>query len=291
MSSPKPPPAAGKRPPKKFPGLDAIRNRKPSERPTGRPRTREWTEEELAALPPSARRRILVSTVPIFTAAGIVRAGRVTKLTRELVGVIVRNLVSGAPVEVCAGAAGVASNTLREWMARGVATDPETGAHLEPEGSVFRELAESVERARSDWWLSTYARIGSGKTGWQGRAWLAERKDPHALGPPAKRLEHSGPGGGGIRIIPTAVEIPAEIPDDHPAIVAASRQVATRRAELAATREASEKLDPVLRAAFDAAPPATNGSAKPRGFGAVNGAAAVVIAGAVEIPEERDPDG
>lgn len=262
-------PSSGKKPPRKFPGVDAVRSRKPTGRPRGRPK-REWTEEELAALPPSARRRVLASSVPIFTAAGIVRAGTVGKLDRDLIAVIVKNLVSGAPVEVCAGAAGVSNRSLHEWMARGTATDPETGELLEPPGSVYRELAQSVERARSGWWLSTYAKISAGKNGWQGAAWLAERKDPHALGPPAKRLEHSGPGGGGIRIIPTTVEIPAEIPDDHPAIVAASRQVATRRAELAATREQNGVH--------------TNGKA--------NGAheATAVVLGSVEIPEERDPD-
>lgn len=275
-----------KKPREKFPGVDVIRNRrKPGEPPKrGAPPRRQWTPEEIAALPPSRRRRLLVRTVPIMTPAGIVRVGTPSKLTQELIAEIVTNLATGAPVEVCAGAAGISTPTLQEWMARGIRADelnPETGQPFEPPESLYRELAIAVERARSGWWLRTYGVISSGKNGWQGRAWLAERKDPHALGPPAKRLEHSGPGGGAIRIVPSSVEIPAEIPDDHPAIVAASRHVEQRRRELGATEPNGH-----------AANGKSNGANGRHVVESSSTTATLVAASgsAVEIPEERDPD-
>lgn len=208
----------------------AARNPKPP--PKGKRKRRQLTQAELDALPPSHRERALRGrSVPVYSGSGLVMMGRPSKLTRELIGDFVTNLLSGAPVERIAGALGVHTSTLHEWLAKGHAHASETP----PRDSLYRDLADAAARAREQWWVKTYAKISSGTAGWQGRAWLAERLDRATLGR-QQSIEVTGKAGGAIRIT-GSVELPAEIPDGHPSLSASSNGVS--RLNGAGHREAS----------------------------------------------------
>lgn len=255
MTQSKPPPSKKG----KFPGLDAIRARaaRPPEEKSrpGRPR-KNWTAEELARLSPSDRRRVERRTVAVRKGDNAVeraelspRSGRVA-LTPELIETIALNVASCAPLKDCAQAAGISRETLDEWLRR--ADDPR-----EPD-PIYRSLAESVARARSTAVVGMAATARSGRKGWQGSAWLLERRYPEEFGPPKRQLEHSGTGpGGGIRVV-GSVELPAEVPDG-----------AERR--------------PLNGAA----------SSAPRGSASVaqsSSSGLAVVASGVALPPEEDPD-
>lgn len=140
--------------------------------------------------------------------------GRKTKLNPVVRATLVENILTGAPLEFCAAAAGVSRSVIYDWLGRGQVED------AEGKESEYSVLFRDVARARAKWWVATYGKISLGEQGWQGRAWIAERLDPGRLSPPARRLEHSGPGGGGIRMIASSVEIPNEVPEDHPSLAA-----------------------------------------------------------------------
>lgn len=210
----------------KFPGLDAIRERakRPPEekkRP-GRPR-KNWTADELAKLPPSQRRAVERRTVALrkgensFERAELPPKRGYQVLTPELVEAIALNVASCAPLKDCAQAAGVARVTLDEWMRRG--EDPK-----EPD-PIYRSLVQSVARARSTAVVGMAATARSGRKGWQGAAWLLERRHSEDFGPPLKKLEHSGTGIGGAIRITGSVQLPEEIPDGHPSLSASSNGV------------------------------------------------------------------
>lgn len=170
---------------------------------------------------PSVRERALRGrSVPVYSGTGLVMMGRPSKLTRELIGDFVTQLLSGAPIERIAGALGVAKSTLHEWLTRGAADAEATP----PRDSLYRDFADAAARARENWWIKTYAKISSGTAGWQGRAWLAERLDRATLGR-HQSIEHSGTGIGGAIRITGSVELPLEIPDGHPSLRASSNGV------------------------------------------------------------------
>lgn len=244
----------------KFPGLDAIRERakRPPEekkRP-GRPR-KNWTAEELAKLPPSQRRIVERRTVAVrkgensFERAELPpRHGRL-RLTPALIETIALNVASCAPLKDCAQAAGISRETLDEWLRR--ADDP---SERDP---IYRTLSESVARARSTAVVGMAATARSGRKGWQGAAWLLERRHSEDFGPPLKKLEHSGTGVGGAIRITGSVTLPEEVPDGHPS--------------LDVSRNSAAKL---------------NGHAN--GSSYVNGAAPAILAEGVSLPPEDDPD-
>ena len=117
---------------------------------------------------PSVRRRATKGfTIPVFTGEGIKRAGVPTRLTPALLEDIVKKLTTGASVARCAGSCGVSPNALAEWLSKGA--DPDY------KGTIFEELVESVARSRDEFAVSSHAVIASGRPGWKGRAWLAER--------------------------------------------------------------------------------------------------------------------
>lgn len=253
----------------KFPGLAAIKARaaRPPEekkRP-GRPR-KNWTAEELAKLPPSQRRIVERRTVAVRTGENTFERAELPPrrgliLTPALIEAIALNVASSAPLKDCAQAAGVSRDTLDEWLRRGA--DPEE------KDPIYRTLSESVARARSQAVVGMAATARSGRKGWQGAAWLLERRHPDDFGPPTKKLEHSGTGAGGAIRITGSVELPVEIPDGHPSLKSAG-------------------------APSSGAGKAANGHASltPRGVAesSSNGHAVPILAEGVSLPPEEDPD-
>jgi hypothetical protein len=209
------------KPGEKFPGLDAIRARaaRPaSEKKRGGKAPRPYTAEELAALPPSVRKRVLARSTPTMTTDGVVHVGRPSKLTEELIAEVVKGMVSGAPVQIVAGAHGVNRDTCNEWLRH--------GQHPEYAGTLEQKFAVAVARARDEALYGMAARVRTGSRGWQGSAWLLERLERDTFKPPTSRQEISGPGGGSIQITPMTCTLPAEVGADGRVLELAATSVA-----------------------------------------------------------------
>ena len=225
-------------------GVTAKSLKKP---PRERQRRREYSFAELSAMSPSVRARALRGrSAPVLGERGDAAAqaalegaeaqrrgrGRPTLLTPLVIDDIVQLMATGAGVETCAAAIGIASTTLSEWFAR--AADPNEKVQI------FRDFAGSIAQARAQWEITSLGIVASGGApaatqggrpgDWRGRAWLLERLKPERFGPPTKKLEHSGTGPGGAIRITGAVELPAEIPDGAERRVAPSSSLANGKA-------------------------------------------------------------
>lgn len=247
---------------------------------------REYSFAELSAMSPSVRARALRGrSAPILGAKadGAAQAalegaeaqrrgrGRPTLLTTLVIDDLVQLMATGAAVETCAAAIGIAMATLQEWFAR--AADPDEKVQI------FRDFAVAIAQARAQWEITSLGIVAAGgapaatqggRAGdWRGRAWLLERLKPERFGPPTKKLEHSGTGPGGAIRITGSVELPVEIPDGHPSLKASG-------------------------APSSGAGKAANGHASltPRGVAesSSNGHAVPILAEGVSLPPEEDPD-
>jgi 3-mercaptopyruvate sulfurtransferase SseA len=90
-------------------------------------------------------------------------AGRPTKKTPELVAKLTRALATGAPLALAAQAAGIDRDTLLEWR-----KDPAFAA----------QISQCLAVAQ----LANLAVVASGAPGWQGAAWILERRHPKRWG-------------------------------------------------------------------------------------------------------------
>jgi hypothetical protein len=238
-----------------------------------RQRRREYSFEELSKMSPSVRARALRGrSAPVLgeradaTAKAALEGaeaqrrgrGRPTLLTSLVIDDIVQLMATGAGVEVCAAAIGIAPTTLSEWFAR--AADPNEKVQI------FRDFAGSIAQARAQWEITSLGIVAAGGApaatqggrpgDWRGRAWLLERLKPERFGPPTKKLEHSGTGLGGAIRITGSVELPAEVPDGPPSLGAGKPSLTPR----------------------GVAESSSNGKGLP------------IVTEGVSLPEETDPD-
>lgn len=118
----------------------------------------------------------------------------------------------GFPHTMIAGAGGISTGTLYNWLNKGREEFEALGDHEEPEPFSFAAFYEAFQRAM----LQTDAlAIGRMKSemekedgAWQAAAWWLERRHPDAFG---KRSETriTGHDGGPVRI--TAIEVVREV--------------------------------------------------------------------------------
>lgn len=243
-------------------------------KPRGRrQRRREYSFEELSTMSPSVRARALRGrSAPILSAGSDAAAqaalegveaqrrgrGRPTLLTSLVIDDIVQLMATGAGVETCAAAIGIAVSTLQEWTARGL--DPAE------KNVIYRDFAAAIAQARAQWEITSLGIVAAGGApaatqggrpgDWRGRAWLLERLKPERFGPPTKKLEHSGTGLGGAIRITGSVELPAEVPDGPPSLGAGKPSLTPR----------------------GVAESSSNGKGLP------------IVTEGVSLPEETDPD-
>lgn len=109
---------------------------------------------------------------------------------------IVQALRLGTPVAIASEAAGVASGTLKTWMARGREERARREAGEEPDRRYDRHLAlvDVIDKAKAEGMVSHVVSISraaqSGK--WQAAAWMLSRTAPEEFGPPEQRIRHLG---------------------------------------------------------------------------------------------------
>ena len=143
------------------------------------------------------------------------RKGRPPKvLDADRVNRLVAALRMGAYMDAAARHAGIGESTLYRWLDRGraEATRVEDGADPSDDETPYRELWESVEKARAEaevrhvGIIATAAQNGT----WQAAAWWLERTRPQKFG---RRLatEVSGPDGGPVEVEVSADALAARI--------------------------------------------------------------------------------
>lgn len=91
--------------------------------------------------------------------------GRPTKCTPEIIEKAAEYLQAGATIRIVCDALLINQSTYYDWMSRGEAGE-------EP----FRTFSERAKQASSEGALSCLRYAASGEKGWQGPAWLLERR-------------------------------------------------------------------------------------------------------------------
>jgi hypothetical protein len=94
------------------------------------------------------------------------RRGRPSKLTAASETKIIDALRAGASMEAAARLGGVGPRTLHRWLAAGESA----------KAGVQRDLWQKVRRARAEGEQQLLASVKAGGPGWQGAAWILERR-------------------------------------------------------------------------------------------------------------------
>lgn len=107
--------------------------------------------------------------------------GKPSKLTKVVEDSILASLEEGLPLSTAARLAGVAADTVREWIARGKGTDGR------PRVARYAVFAQRITRARANAEAALVAQVRKGVTGgglpdWKASAWLLERTRPEQYG-------------------------------------------------------------------------------------------------------------
>lgn len=135
------------------------------------------------------------------------------KKIRAATEAVKKNVVTLAPLRAVAWASGVAWQTFRRWLERGEKahvsyqdildgdTDIEGPIQENPDDAVLREFYETITETLARAEIGLTARIREGKQGWQGSAWILERRRRDDYAPPS-RVEVSGPSGSPISVMP-----------------------------------------------------------------------------------------
>jgi hypothetical protein len=118
--------------------------------------------------------------------------GRPSKLTPEIQEQIVKAIKAGNYIETAAAYAGIAKDTLYNWLKEGARS--ESGA--------LREFSDAVENALAFGEMRDLQRIDQAATAgqWQAAAWRLERRFPKKWGR-QERHEISGEGGGALKVV------------------------------------------------------------------------------------------
>lgn len=96
--------------------------------------------------------------------------GREHKLTPERHEQIIKSLKGMLPQITAAGAAGICEKTLYNWMDRGI---KDLEAEIE---SPFRNLLQCIKAVEAENQERLLRKIEIGAPGWQGSAWILERR-------------------------------------------------------------------------------------------------------------------
>jgi hypothetical protein len=110
------------------------------------------------------------------------KPGRPTKLTPELAAGFCAAIEQGATYEIAAGSVGVRRSTVYNWLKAGEAEDD--GDHA--------EFLDAVKGAEARCALAALVLVRGGLQGWQGPAWLLERRYRDDYGRPRLEIEPVG---------------------------------------------------------------------------------------------------
>ncbi|MFZ5850347.1 MAG: hypothetical protein ACOYY2_02995 [Actinomycetota bacterium] len=136
-------------------------------------------------------------------------AGRPSLLTPEIHERIVQAIAAGNFGETAARAAGIATATYYQWMAKGrdERTRRENGERPKASQSKYVDFAEAVESAKAQAETRAVTLITKAALDgtWQAAAWYLERTQPQKYGR-FTRTEVTGADGGAVRVEQVSAE-------------------------------------------------------------------------------------
>lgn len=103
-------------------------------------------------------------------ASYVYKPGQPTKLTPEVMDSIAEDVFDGIPIQIIAGCHALARDTIYKWLRRG---EEDLDLEVDSEYTQFFYKITVAERDRIKLLL---ARIAEGKSGWQGSAWILEKR-------------------------------------------------------------------------------------------------------------------
>ena len=95
--------------------------------------------------------------------------GRPSKLTEELIEEMADNLRIGLPVTSCCDLLGITDMSHSNWMSQG------KDDYSNDVDSLYAVYFYTIKKSRAEFEKSALEDIGSGRPGWQGKAWVLER--------------------------------------------------------------------------------------------------------------------
>lgn len=114
-----------------------------------------------------------------------VRGGRPSKLTREIIDGLCENLGTGAYIETCCKAEGISDTVFYDWLKKGLALltlieAAQEAGHAPPvldeHETLLAMFADRIEKADATGEIGLLKNIRAGAPGWQGSAWIAQRR-------------------------------------------------------------------------------------------------------------------
>lgn len=130
-------------------------------------------------------------------------AGRPTKLTPELRGLICEAVQAGNYLETAARRYGLAKSTLHLWLHRGrkeverLSKNPR--ARMRKQEAPYVEFSDAIKRAEATAEVRAVAIIAlAGETQWQAMGWYLERKHYERWGR-KQNIEVTGKDGGPVK--------------------------------------------------------------------------------------------
>ena len=95
--------------------------------------------------------------------------GRPSKLNDELIDVMHSKLIKGLPISSACDLLGITVMTHSNWMTQG---EQDYEAEVD---SLFARYFYTIKKGRAEFEEAALDDIGSGRPGWQGKAWVLER--------------------------------------------------------------------------------------------------------------------
>ena len=94
---------------------------------------------------------------------------RPSKLTEELIEKMYSKLIKGLPISSCCDLLGITTMSHSNWMSQG---EDDYNHDID---SLFSSYFYTIKKGRAEFEEAALDDIGSGRAGWQGKAWVLER--------------------------------------------------------------------------------------------------------------------
>ncbi len=135
----------------------------------------------------------------------------VTKLTPEVVVIIVTAIRAGVTLETAAKYGGITRSTLHQWLQDGRYA---LNAGVTPEEDAHARFVAEVDEALSEFKINAAGGIlQAGRDQWQALAWLLERRFPDEYGR-RQRVEHANAEGAPFMVAATPLFDPSKLSEE-----------------------------------------------------------------------------
>lgn len=129
------------------------------------------------------------------------KGGRPTKLNQEVIDQVGQFLRIGAYNTTVMKALGIRERTWYGWLDKAVKAEAKPPSKRTKADALYVAFALTVEQAEAEGELACLLKVNKGNLGWQGSAWILERKHPDRWG----RSRSETPAGGGLEALVDAI--------------------------------------------------------------------------------------